>query len=297
MATLQTIDEEIRLLGYIKSLVETYESLAALYMRRTKQSVVDSRTFYNGLQNIYEEVLQAYRSDIRAFARKKMFGKRVKQVLLHPRQRRAAAVLLSVNTGLYGDIVYKTLSAFARYVSSAPVDSIIVGKRGKLLFNELLPKTSHTFIDFPDNKLDMEHITSLAKLLSSYQEVRVFYGKFESFVSQVPTDSVLRSEQQQTGASRDKSSADHPAVLYLFEPSLQQVAKFFETEIFTSLVEQVLHESQLAKFASRMYLLDAAVGRIKNTLNTATFSRQKLIHRKVNKEQFEITSYRIALGI
>lgn len=297
MATLQTIDEDIRLLGYIKSLVETYESLAALYMRRTKQSVVDSRTFYNGLQYIYEEVLQAYQSDTRALAPKKMFGRHIKQLLLHPRQRRAAAVLLSVNTGLYGDIVYKILSAFVHHVSSAPTDCIIVGKRGQLLFNELLPKMPYTFIDFPDNKLDTEHIVAMAELLSQYREVRVFYGKFESFISQVPADTVLRSGQQQTGVSADKSSAGHPAVLYLFEPSLQQVAKFFETEIFTSLVEQVLHESQLAKFASRMYLLDAAVGRIKKTFSTTTLMRQKFIHRKINKEQFEITSHRIALGI
>ncbi|TSC80196.1 MAG: ATP synthase F0F1 subunit gamma [Parcubacteria group bacterium Gr01-1014_29] len=297
MATLQTIDEEMRLLGYIKSFVETYESLAALYMRRTKQSVVDSRTFYNGLQYIYEEVLQAYQSDIRAFAQKKSFGKRIRQVLLHPRQARSAAVLLSVNTGLYGDIVYKTLSAFVRYISSAPVDSIIVGKRGKLLFNELLPKTPYTFVDFPDNKLDAKHIVSIAELLSKYQEVRIFYGKFESFISQVPADTVLRNGQQQTGARADKSSAGYPAALYLFEPSLQQVAKFFETEIFTALVEQLLYESQLAKFAARMYLLDAAAGRIKNTLNTTALIRQKFIHRKINKEQFEITSYRIALGI
>lgn len=297
MAVLQTIDEEIRLLGYIQSLVETYESLAALYMRRTKQSVVNSRMFYNGLQHIYEEVLQAYRSDINAFAQKKPFGKRIKQLLLHPRYARSAAVLLSVNTGLYGDIVYKTLSAFVHYISSAPVDSIIVGKRGQLLFSELLPKTPYTFLDFPDNQLNAEHIVSIAELLSKYQEVRVFYGKFESFISQIPADTVLRSKQQRTDVSSEKSFVGRPAVLYLFEPSLQQVAKFFETEIFTALVEQLLYESQLAKFASRMYLLDAAAGRIKNTLTTTTRIRQKFIHRKINKEQFEITSHRIALGI
>jgi hypothetical protein len=62
---------------------------------------------------------------------------------------------------------------------------------------------------------------------------------------------------------------------------------FFEREIFGSLFEQTLRESQLAKFASRLVSMDQAGERIKEKLAETIVSKQQVIHRIQNKKQLD----------
>lgn len=297
METLQTIKEEIGQLEHLQRLLLTYESIAALYMRRTKNMVIDSRAFYEGLRSVYDEVLQAHHWEIEAIGKKRPFSKRLFHLLRGLQQKRNAAVLLSVNTGLYGDIIQRTLFSFIEYIKSTKTDCIIIGRRAKILFEELLPKTPYIYIEFPDTAIDVERILTASHLLSRYQQVRVFYGRFESFISQVPTDTLLGLEQQTSLIRKLQQSKKTPAVLYLFEPSLEEVTQFFETEIFTSLFQQLVEESHLSKLASRMFLLDNAAGRIHTMLTATDLKRQRTAHKIQNKKQLEAVHSRIAMGI
>ena len=63
---------------------------------------------------------------------------------------------------------------------------------------------------------------------------------------------------------------------YIFEPSLETIVIFFETEIFSSLLEQVFHESRLAKLASRMVLLDRASVAVAHALARTVSKRSRL---------------------
>ncbi|MEK7173513.1 MAG: F0F1 ATP synthase subunit gamma, partial [Patescibacteria group bacterium] len=297
METIQAISEELVQLGQLQRLLITYESIAALYIRRAKSSVVDSRVFYEGLRGIYDEVLQAYRSEVKALEKKPSIRKRMVQLFSGNQQKQDAAVLLSVNTGLYGDIVHRTLTAFIQHVSSVKTDCIVIGKRGKILFEEFLPDRPYTYIDLPDSTIDVEKILTASQLLSVYQRVHVFYGKFESFISQIPADTVLGIEQQSSLISKLPRSSQTPTVLYLFEPSLREVTKFFETEIFASLFQQLVEESHLAKLASRLFLLDNATGRIRDMLAVTELQKQKVTHQIQNKKQLEVVNSRIAIGV
>ena len=75
---------------------------------------------------------------------------------------------------------------------------------------------------------------------------------------------------------------------YLFEPSLEQVMKFFEQQIFTSLIEGTIKEAELAKFASRMITLDSATENVKSALKAVQNQQRVLQHRKSNKRQQEL---------
>ena len=82
--------------------------------------------------------------------------------------------------------------------------------------------------------------------------------------------SVVSGVEVPTEKSEDKSFQ-----LYFFEPSLEEVVIFFETEIFASLLEQVFHESRLAKTASRMMLLDRASQNIDKSFDRLFFQKQR----------------------
>ncbi|GEM_PF-662247 len=297
MSTFREITEEVSKLDYIQTLLSTYESIAALYMRRTKNMVVDSRAFYEGLRGIYDEVLEAHRVEIESVFKKRSFTKRLLGAFSGRKKQKDAAVLLSVNTGLYGDIVLKTLREFSKHVQSQKTDVVIMGKRGRYLFESLMPRTPYVYMEFPDTAIDVDKIISAADFLSGYRRVHVFYGKFESFVLQVPKDTTLGSAGELSAQHAAVKQKGKPAVLYLFEPSLKEVARFFEKEIFASLFQQLVEESHLAKFASRMYLLDNATRRIRDIAAVTELNRQRAIHQIQNKKQLEVVYSRIAIGV
>ena len=302
MSTLHTIEQEIDDIEYIRNVMETYESIAATYMRRTKQSIVNSRAFYDGLQTIYDDVSRAHKEESSHAKGKKPFFHMgfLKKLASRIRYKQEVAIWLSANTGLYGDIIQKTFTAFLQHIASTKSDIIIVGKRGKLLFDERMPHTRYIYRDMPDTVPNENDVTSLIALFSRYHRIRVFYGKFESYVSQIPISSLLGEIQQTSTVSSKEAPRPKqikPATLFLFEPSLEEIAHFFETEILASLFQQITEESRLAKLAARMYQLDAATEHVTHILSTMAFEHQKLIHQLENKRQLELVNSRIALGI
>ena len=72
--------------------------------------------------------------------------------------------------------------------------------------------------------------------------------------------------------------------------SLEEVSLFFETEIFASLLEQIFHESRLAKLASRMVLLDHAIINIESELKRTSLSKQRVHHRTLNRHLLDSLS-------
>ena len=176
---------------------------------------------------------------------------------------------------------------------------VVVGKRGKLLFEERMPRARYIYRDLPDTTTNVADIISLMELFSHYRRIHVFYGKFESFVSQIPISTLLGEIQHQasTPSSMGDVKPPKPLVQYLFEPSLKEVAKFFETEILAALFQQITQESRLAKLAARMFQLDTATENIGSVLSTVVFERQKLLHQLENKKQLELVNSRFAIGI
>lgn len=299
MSTLHAIEQEMNNLAYIHRVMETYESVAATYMHRTKQSIVESRSFYEGLRSISDDVSSAYQQEQTEERPRHLFLRIAfwKKFAGRMRRQREAAVWLSANTGLYGDIIQKTFHAFIRHISSVKSDIIIVGKRGKLLFDERMPRVQYIYHDLPDNLISIEDLAVLIDVLSRYQRIRIFYGKFESFISQMPISTVVGETAQAPYEQAQKSADIQPITQYLFEPSLEEIAHFFETEIMASLLQQITEESRLAKLAARMFQLDTATEHIARTLGVIAFERQRLLHQLENKKQLEVVTSRIAIGV
>jgi F0F1-type ATP synthase gamma subunit len=60
---------------------------------------------------------------------------------------------------------------------------------------------------------------------------------------------------------------------------------FFETEIFASLLDQTVSESQLAKYASRILAMNKAHENIDKTIGKLSLDRLKIKHRTENRKQ------------
>lgn len=278
----QIIGEIIRLVT-VKELVEAYEEIAATRMRRIRGAVLQRRDFLSGLTQIFQEVKTSYKNEILALMKRKKM-KDTKKLSLIKRNGKTVAILLAANTGLYGDIVKKTYFLFNKYIKSTECDIVIIGRLGKSLFEEDKLGKQFTYYDFPDSGADNELLRKLMELVIQYEKILVFYGKFQNIVYQYPTMFDLY------GSEETFTFTESSSLKYFFEPDLEKVMNFFEAQMFASIFEQTVRESDLAKFAARMFTLDKATENVKSRLKKVELERRIFQHRMLNKKQLDSLS-------
>jgi len=264
-------------------LVQTYEEIAAIRMRKIRAAVLQNRDFNAGIQEIFQELITSYRTELNKLMQKHKV-KNISALNLLPKNGKTVCVLLSANVGLYGDIIRRTYELFKKQIAAQLTDLVIVGRLGKALFQEDFPDRQFTPIEFSDNSVDPSALRGLIEELLKYEKVYIFFGEFNSIARQDPVMYNLYGNQSMT------EDTGKPAAKYLFEPSLEHIITFFQSELFASLFEQTLYESQLAKFAARLYALDAATQNVKERQKKATSQMRSLKHRRGNRKQMSTLS-------
>ena len=278
------LNEELALNFQIKQLVETYTEIAATRIQRIRNSVLRNRSFMEEIDKIYEEIKYSYQQELT-----KVFHSnpaKIKGSFVTKKNGKTALVFFSANAGLYGDIISKVFDYFTSWVKriSQNSDIVIVGKRGKIMYLDSGLKANYVYFDFPDDSFDQNSFNKLSDFLVQYDNVLVFYGIFESIGSQ----SAMMASLNGTSLTLKKETTED--IKYLFEPSIKDILTFFETEIFISLLVQSIHESQLAKYASRMIYLDKATDVVKQKLHRNNLDQMRLTRRLINSKQLQTIS-------
>lgn len=271
--------EEITVLNNMLNVVETYQEIAAMRMRRVKRSVLSSREFLVDLNNTFKAVTFAYEEYLKRVKKTKETGE------LFGKNGRDVMVLMTANMGLYGDIIRRTFTLFRDDLLKNPPDTdiVIVGKVGLDMYknSQLQYKYRYTYFDLSDSGSDPENLKSLLEFVLKYSSIKVYHGFFKSVLSQVPTATLVTGE----AAGLEETVEKQEKVGYLFEPSVTDVTGYFEREVLTSVFEQVTFESNLSKFSSRMISLYSSSDNIKNQLKKVDFSMKKFNHKVLNSKQ------------
>lgn len=283
MISKKEIQNETDSLVSIKIMVETYQEIAAVRMERTRDAILNSRLFFEEMNQIFKEIKTSYHEKVKALMRKNKI-KDPKKLTFIKRNGKTLFLFISANTGLYGNIVHETFDLFLSAVKSQAGDAAIIGRLGLKLYEATGNNKKAVYFDFPDSSLDNPQLRKIASFLLSYEEVIAFYEKFQNIVIQKPAVSGI------SGNALDDKKTSENIIKYFFEPSLENILVFFESEIFAFILEQTIKESQLAKFAARVISLDAATENIEKTLSGTILEGRKLAHRTQNKKQMETLS-------
>ena len=190
---------------------------------------------------------------------------------------KTVSVLLSSNSGLYGDIIINTFDLFLRETSKIDTDIVIVGKLGKSMYESVQNKKKYEYFEMSDNEIDNLSVKKLNEYILEYSNIVVYHGSFESFISQVPAKTEVRVELHKVGDSLlnyDKN--------FLFEPSIEKIAEYFEKQVASLIFEQIVFESYLSKFASRMVSMDVASDNIETKIHKTDIAIKKIKHKDIN---------------
>src|SRR5689334_1826806 len=124
MPNKKSINADMYVLNGMQTIVESYEEIAAMRMRKVKKSVLQNREFLSGLNDIYQRVVVTYK----IYAAKKHFKSTKRDWMPLETNGKTVTVFLSSNTGLYGDIVKRTFSLFADNIAKSNTDIVITGR-------------------------------------------------------------------------------------------------------------------------------------------------------------------------
>lgn len=275
------IVEELDLVQNIRNLAQAYEEISISRMNRIRGSVLKIRSFLSELGEVYYEVKNNYVVQIQELMkRKKQTG--AVTFSLFKKNGKSVSVLVTANSKLYGDIFPKVFSLFIKSINKKTSDIVIIGKLGRDFMDQQNLGINYQYYEIPDEKITELDLKPIIATLLDYQKVTVYYGKFQNVLNQNPTASLISGEEaiQEDTAPRKKN-------LSIFEPELEKILQFFETQIFTSFFNQTVHESQLARYASRMRAMGETLDKITDKLQELELA-QKRVHRKLtNRKQME----------
>jgi len=275
----RTVKDEIGQISTLQVLVRAYAEIASIKMKKTRVKVLSNREFLTDINSVFEDVRTSYAQEVIALAKKRNSSLASGKVTFLAHNGKTVSVLLSANAGLYGDIVKSTFDLFMNEVRQNKSEVTIVGRQGASFFIEAEPNKPYTHFKLADDKVNTEDLSKIISHIVQYQTIHVFYGKFHSVITQVPSTLAISAE---ISLSQDKSKK---ITKYVFEPNLEKILMFFETEIFASLFEQVVRESLLAKYASRVMAMDKADQNIEKALGSLEFVQRRLWHKINNRKQ------------
>ncbi len=285
----KNVDREIAELSALKLMTRSYGQMAALRMKKMRDSVLYNRGYLEQIRGVFNEVIYEYSRTVGRviFSGKWFAGKKNITFLAH--NGKSVAVFLSANTKRYGELLNETFDLFIEDVKAGS-EATVVGSVGENMFIKGGEGRSYTYFDFPDNNMDRETLMKLVRHLVVYEEIHIFYGKYERTSMPKPSKYVMSSNPQR------EISAAKPSEPFIFEPSVTDVLKFFEKEIFGNLFEQVMRESMLAKFASRLVAMSQAEMKVSQALQKAEVAGLRMVHAKKNRQQLNSLSSILVRG-
>lgn len=277
MASYNKISEELYQVSLFYSLVKAYQQISSTRMLRTRDSVLANREYMARIDQVFANIRQNYADKLLKLSKKR--GGVNEPITFLSHNGKKVALFISTNTGLYGDIVNSTYDLFLKAFKSGEFEAAIVGRYGLNMFLADMPKSPYTFFELEDHNISRDKIEAIIRHIVQYDEIHVFYGKYINVITQNPIEEVISSILDMQSDEKETKKN------FLFEPSLEDIMKFFETQMFNSVFEQSVYESQLAKYASRLIAMNRAEDNIKDTLRRLNLDKLQVLHETKNKKQ------------
>ena len=281
MQNKRSLTSETELVSGLKMLAQAYEEISVIKMQRVRDYVLKNRDFLTGVSYVFYDVKTSYRQQIEELMKLKKITNIASFSTIN-KNGKMVSVFLSANNKLYGDIILKVFYLFMENIKKSDSDIVVVGKLGRELYNQWNIKKPYKYFEIPDSDLKIEDLKEIISYIINYEKVDVFYGRFANIVNQVSTFSNISGEQ-----TFDTEVKPNPNSKFIFEPSLEKILNFFETQIFASFFKQTVHEFHLARLASRIKAMEEALSNIDKRINELKGQTRRVKRLSDNKKQIE----------
>ncbi len=272
--------EDLEAAGSMRFLAQAYEQISVVKMQQIRRSVLKTRDFLDRLADVFVDVKGSYKNKILELVKKKKGAAQITSFSTLAKNNKTAVVLISANTRLYGNIVYQVFAEFNKFLKeNREAEAVVVGKIGKELL-DLQGRQEYSYFEVPDNEVTFAALEPLIAKILNYARVVVFYGQFVNVLNQTAQSREITGEQPFEGQIEQDRKLH-----FLFEPSLENILNFFETQIFTSDFKQTINETQLARYASRINAMEEALVNIDSRIKSIRYLKLRAVKDAQNKKQ------------
>ena len=293
MAQKKAVSEELDALNSLKDLAQSYEEIAVIRMQKIRDSVLKTREFLSDLSDVFVDLKSSYQREVKELMIKIKEGDKSVLSTLQ-KNNKTLLVYLSSNGRLYGSVTQKTHKLFIEDLkkNKEEIEIIVLGRTGKEMYESSGMSIPFEFFEIPDTSVEIGQIKQLMKKFLQYQKVYVYYGKFSNVVNQTPISTSISGE--------DIFETEVPSVIpredrFIFEPVLEKIYHFFETQIMANMFSQILLENQLARHSSRVNAMEEALIHIEEESKKLYQQRTRIKHLLQNKKQLETMAGVISL--
>lgn len=261
MFSIKQINETISQGQSLLFVAQSYSEVAASKLKRIRRGIERNRYFLSEIVSMYATVkLVAAQRKISTVASTSPFLNKATRFLpfatkeTRPPSGKAAKstinVILTSNYRFYGNLELNLMEFFMKNSRRFQAETIVVGKTGDT-FLKSLGFTSYTPIVFKTDLPTLAEIKTLIGKTQSYDRVLLYNSKFQSVLHQAPFIRDIKEAQFEVSIPKHK-------IDYIFEPEIDKMLLFFDSQISTLLLEQGFLEAELARTAARLIAMDDA---------------------------------------
>lgn len=244
--TIKEINETLEEGESLKQITQAYAEIANLKTKKIRARVEQNRLFFREVSKIYALI--------------KQMATDKKLNTLKPKKR--VCIVLTSNHRFYGVINSDLLEFFVASTAKLDTDIICLGKASIDYFRathlegekmQLHLRGEIKEVLLKDDQPTASELTALINILKEYNQVLVFYSSLKSLLIQQPTVLDITASSQVLEANDKKAN-----LKFIFEPELPKILEFFDSQILTSLLEEMFLESELSRAASRFISMNSA---------------------------------------
>ncbi len=214
----------------LKLITEAYSEIALVKLKRIRQSTETARIFFSEISQVYGLV-------------------RSKSKIVTKQDKATIRVVLTSNDHFYGHIDNQLIKFFLGQNTQAD-KNLVIGRSGRQLLESAGINNFISLIikkDLPS----WQELQQIVTEINRYDQVFIYYPQFRTILNQIPN--IFDLTQSQTKILNSGKANNE---LFIFEPEIDQIRAFFETQIKLALLEQVFLEAELARTSSRLISMD-----------------------------------------
>jgi len=239
MLTINQINEILDEVTSLKLVTQAYTEISAIKLQKIRAGIERNRIFFQEVAAVFRMV---------EVAANQRSGKNIST-----NKKGAVSILLTSNQHFYGTLEHQLIKFFVEHTSSFNTNRIIVGATAKRILPALQTTLPAKFYIFSSDIPPVEELRQLIPELSNYEQILVYYCRMQTVLLQTPSVVDLLQKPPERYLEDKKSPFQS-----IFEPEIDEMIQFFDTQINTLLLEQILLESELARTAARLTAMNQA---------------------------------------
>lgn len=265
MASVKQINDILEEEKALKLITEAYGELAGNKLKKIRTDIEQTRVFFVEISKVFSQV-------------KKIAASR--GILPEQKSLPTAEIVLTSNSRFYGALENDLIRFFLSSLHQEGTHQFFIGKTAQDFFQHRGAGQQNKFIKFRQDLPSFQELKTLTDQLTTYQKILIFYPRFQSVL--VQKASVIDISQNPHDANANTDEIKN--ISFIFEPELEKILKFFDTQITGVLIHQVFLEAELARTAARLISMDEAQQKADESIKSE-YTELKLVQRTLENSR------------